>query len=91
MNKKVLPKVLLVIILLTAILMLSGCSMNSNNLSLGLYQLFGSFIMVVVGFLVSLLSAFVSLLLGIILFVMGIFTTIGGLIGTVLSFFAGLF
>lgn len=89
MNKKLVSKIILTALLLSLLFMLSSC--EASDLSLGLYQLFGGFIMVVVGFIVSIFSAIVSAILGIIMFIIGFFTTIGGLIATALQFIGGIF
>jgi hypothetical protein len=91
MNKKLISRIVLTILLLSVILMLSSCSVLDGELGLGLFQMLGSFIMIVLGIIVSIFSAIISVIMGIILFIVGLFTTIGGLIATVLSLFAGLF
>jgi hypothetical protein len=91
MNKKLISRIVLAILLLSVLLMLSSCSALEGELGLGLFQILGSFIMIVLGLIVSIFSAISSIIMGIILFFVGLFTTISGLIATVLSLFAGLF
>ena len=91
MNKKYILRILLAILLLTAVIMLSGCSYSGTSPALGLYQMFGGLIITVLGFIVSIFSAIVSAILGVLLFVLGIINTIVGVIGTVINFVVGIF
>ena len=49
MDKKLIYKIILTVILLSLLFMLSGCDTVNEDLGLGIYQLFGGFILIVVG------------------------------------------
>lgn len=91
MNRKIVSRIVLLVILLSLTLMLASCNFAGSDLSLGLYRLFGGLVLVIVGFISSIFSAIISAILGVVLFIMGIFTTLGGLVGSVLELVVGLF
>ena len=81
-NKSLVSKILVAIILLSALTMLTGCTSN-EGVNDGLNSISGGFFISLIGILSSILGAIASVFLGIISLIAGIFQIIGGLIASI--------
>lgn len=77
-NKRSVAKLILVVILLSVLTLLTGCSSNPG-LFAALYQIVGGIFIAIIGILGSIVTAIISVILGIFAFIGGILNLIGGL------------
>lgn len=91
MNKTIISKIILAVIILSLVFVLAGCSADGSNVGQAISEIFSTLVMVLFGFIASILSAIITLLAGVLILVAGIFGALGQLINLVWQFFAGLF
>ena len=91
MNKTIISKIILAVIILSLVFVLAGCSADGSNVGQAISEIFSTLVMVLFGFIASILSAIITLLAGIVLLSAGIFGVLGQLVDIIWQFIVGLF
>lgn len=91
MNKRLVSRICLLIVMLSVLTFFTGCAFSSSNIQLGVSQLATSIKMVFDSLVTGLVNVVVGTCQGIWQFVVGIFNILIGAIAWVVEFIAALF
>ena len=91
MNKKLVSRILLLVVMISVLTLFTGCAFSSSNIHLGVSQLGGSVRMVFDSLVKGLVDVIVGTFQGIWEFFTGIFNILIGAVAWVVEAIAGLF
>ena len=91
MNKKLVSRICLLIVMLSVLTFFTGCAFSSSNMQLGVSQLGGALRTVFDSLVMGVVDVIVGTFQGIWEFIVGIFNILIGAVAWVLEFIVGLF
>ena len=91
MNKTLIKKIVLVVMMIAILAFFTGCTISSSNMDLGVSQLGGALRTIFNGVVNGVVTVVVGLFEGIWQFIVGLFNIIIGAVAWLVEFIVGLF